>query len=257
MTINPPPAPNQTGKFRLASLLFLALCVFFFCLFAGLGIWQLQRLQWKQALIERVETRVNLPPIPAPPAPEWEQVTAHSHEYRPVTAHGKFLPDSQILVSTVTDYGSGYWLLQALQQADGSHIFINRGFVPMNWEMGGSWEMGDGNLEGEVELTGLLRLSEGAGFWPRRNNPARNRWYSRQLDAFATMHHLENVAPYFIDADASLNEEGLNRKGAPIGGLTIVTFRNTHLSYAITWFVMASGVLAAFIFLLIHGRKKD
>jgi surfeit locus 1 family protein len=43
------------------------------------------------------------------------------------------------------------------------------------------------------------------------------------------------VAPYFIDADASGN-----RPGGPVGGLTVVAFRNHHLIYALTWFGLAA-----------------
>jgi len=231
-------------KSHALHLLLPILCLFFFCVFSSLGIWQLQRLQWKEALIERVESRLNLTPIPAPAKSEWKNITADTHEYKPVTAEGNFLPETQILVSSVTDYGSGYWLMQALQQDDSSLIFINRGFVPMDWQ-------GKNEHSDKVEVTGLLRISEGAGFWPRRNDPERDRWYSRQLEAFATSRNLENVAPFFIDARASLNQAD-----APIGGLTIVTFRNTHLTYALTWFVMALGTLAAFIFLIIHNKRQ-
>jgi len=241
--------PNQPKKCRLSTILFLALCVFFFLVFSALGIWQLQRLQWKEALIARVEARLNLPTIPAPQPDEWAQITAETHEYRSVTAHGNLLQDKEILVSALTDYGSGYWLITPLRQSDNSIIFINRGFVPMNWQE--SRHHTDSQIENEITITGLIRMSEGSGFFPRRNDPLRNRWYSRQLEAFAQSHNLENVAPYFIDADSRLN-----REGSPIGGLTVVNFRNTHLSYAITWFVMALGVLAAFIFLLTYNRQK-
>jgi len=213
-------------KSHALHLLLPILCLFFFCVFSSLGIWQLQRLQWKEALIERVESRLNLTPIPAPAKSEWENITADTHEYKPVTVEG-------------------YWLMQALQQDDSSLIFINRGFVPMDWQ-------GKNEHSDKIEVTGLLRISEGSGFWPRRNDPERDRWYSRQLEAFATSRNLENVAPFFIDARASLNQAD-----APIGGLTIVTFRNTHLTYALTWFVMALGTLAAFIFLIIHNKRQS
>jgi len=241
---------SSSQAFRLSTILFLALCIFFLTLFTGLGVWQLQRLQWKNALIARIEARLDLPTLAAPPVAEWEQVTTDSHEYLPVTARGHFLHDKSILVSSVTDYGSGYWLMQPLQQEDGSHIFINRGFVPMDWRDDAN-HPDDPIEEAEIEITGLLRMSEGAGFWPRRNDPERDRWYSRQLEAFAQARELDNVAPYFIDADASLN-----KKGTPIGGLTVVSFRNTHLTYAITWFLMAAGVAAACIFLITHNRRK-
>jgi len=213
----------------IAFTLFCLLCLVFFALFTSLGIWQMQRLAWKKDLISRVETRLALAPMPAPPPEQWGQITAAQNR--------------EVLVTTVSDYGSGYWLLTPLQAEDGAVVFINRGFVPMQQRDASTRALGQ--IEGETVVHGLMRLSEGAGFFPRRNDGAQDRWYSRELPAMAAARGLDAVAPYFIDADKTANEGGI-----PIGGLTVVHFRNTHLSYAITWFVLALGVGAAFIFLL-------
>ncbi|MBC7495877.1 MAG: SURF1 family protein, partial [Sphingomonadaceae bacterium] len=73
----------------------------------------------------------------------------------------------------------------------------------------------------------------GGGFL--RNNDSRaDRWYSRDVAAIASARGIEDAAPYFIDADATRNLGGL-----PLGGLTVVTFRNAHLVYSLTWFALA------------------
>ena len=59
---------------------------------------------------------------------------------------------------------------------------------------------------------------------------------------------LPDVAPFTVDADATPNPGGL-----PIGGLTVVSFRNAHLVYATTWFALA-GLAATGIVLLARGR---
>ena len=48
--------------------LFLLLCLGLAAGFAGLGVWQAQRLAWKQALIERVDARLAASPVPPPSA---------------------------------------------------------------------------------------------------------------------------------------------------------------------------------------------
>jgi surfeit locus 1 family protein len=53
------------------------------------------------------------------------------------------------------------------------------------------------------------------------------------------------MQPYFIDAEA-----GPERAGQPIGGLTVVTFTNNHLAYAITWYTLAIMTAAAFVYWL-------
>jgi surfeit locus 1 family protein len=66
----------------------------------------------------------------------------------------------------------------------------------------------------------------------------------------AAAHGLSNVAPFFIDADATPNPGGL-----PIGGLTVISFPNNHLVYALTWFALAAMVAGGFCYLLYDQRR--
>jgi surfeit locus 1 family protein len=77
-------------------------------------------------------------------------------------------------------------------------------------------------------------MSEPGGAFLRSNDPANDRWFSRDVAAIAASKGLADVAPYFVDADATPVPGGL-----PIGGLTIVRFRNSHLVYALTWYALA------------------
>jgi surfeit locus 1 family protein len=91
-----------------------------------------------------------------------------------------------------------------------------------------------------VILTGILRVSEPKGGFLRANAPTAQRWYSRDVTAIAQAHGLGPVAPYFIDADATPNPGGY-----PLGGLTVISFPNSHLTYIITWFTLAAMCMAA------------
>jgi surfeit locus 1 family protein len=77
-------------------------------------------------------------------------------------------------------------------------------------------------------------MSEPGGAFLRNNDPRSDRWYSRDVAAITKARGLARTAPYFIDADASPNPGGY-----PVGGLTVVAFRNAHLTYALTWFGLA------------------
>ena len=90
-------------------------------------------------------------------------------------------------------------------------------------------------------VEGLVRLSEPEGRVLRPNRPAENRWYSRDVDAIAKARGLGPVAPYFIDAGASPAD------ALPVGGLTVVRFRNAHLIYALTWFGLAALSIWGFV----------
>ena len=246
--------PGATGTnprpvLRIAVLVFGVLMV---AVLAGLGTWQLFRLQWKLDLIARVEQRIHAAPVPAPGPGEWAAVTAAAAEYRRVQVSGEFRNDLATPVQAVTELGAGYWVMVPLVGADGNVTLINRGFVD-----GGQGRAIAPGPSGIVTVTGLLRMSEPRGGFLRSNDPAAGHWYSRDVAAIAAAHHLTRVAPYFIDAAAesrpgsdsvstATSAASSDRAaGQPIGGLTVVSFHNNHLVYAITWYVLALMLAAA------------
>ncbi|WP_240126300.1 SURF1 family protein [Thermomonas alba] len=217
---------NRCG--RIALLALLAVCGIGFI---ALGIWQVQRLHWKRALIARVEQRVHAPPAPPPAPAAWPRVSAERDEYRHVALQGRYLQGKDTLTQATTELGAGYWVLSPLQLADGTLILVNRGFVPQGLRP-------PPPPSGLVQVRGLLRISEPGGGFLRVNRPAEDRWYSRDVTAIAQTRGLRNVAPYFVDAEASDEPSGW-----PRGGLTVIHFRNQHLQYALTWFVLAGMAL--------------
>lgn len=229
---------------RRAAIALVALLLF--AGFVALGSWQVQRRSWKLELIERVESRVNAPAAPAPGPDRWPAIDAVREEYRHVRATGTFRPNADTFVQAVTARGAGFWVLTPLKLEGGGVLLVNRGFVPP--------EARDrvAPTGGETTITGLLRLTEPGGGFLRRNDAAADRWYSRDVQAIAKTRGVANVAPYFVDADASprVNEP-------PIGGLTVIAFRNDHLVYAITWYTLALMVAAAAWRLMREERRAE
>ncbi|RZL91797.1 MAG: SURF1 family protein [Variovorax sp.] len=212
-----------------------------FALFAALGTWQLERRAWKLALIERVEQRVHAPPVAAPERAQWPRVNATDDEYRHVRLTGSFLHDREALVQASTVLGAGHWVLTPLRTVQGSLVLVNRGFVPP--ERRERPTRVDNEPAGEVRITGLLRMTEPRGGFLRHNDPAADRWFSRDVQAIAAARGLENVAPYFVDIDATGGAQAGSRW--PVGGLTVIAFHNNHLVYAVTWYALALMVVAA------------
>jgi surfeit locus 1 family protein len=210
---------------------------------AALGTWQLERRAWKHALIERVEARLARSPVPAPGPEAWPQIGAERDEYRRVQARGVFLHERETLVQAATDLGSGYWVLTPLATAEGFTVLVNRGFVPP--ERRERATRAQGNPAGLVSVGGLLRISEPGGGFLRRNDPAADRWTSRDVQAIAAARALGRVAPYFIDAEAAPGNAA-----APVGGLTVVSFHDNHLVYALTWYALAAMTAGAALRLL-------
>jgi surfeit locus 1 family protein len=245
-TLEARPAPRSNAV--LAFLLVIGGALF--AGFVALGSWQVQRLFWKLDLIERVEARVHAEPVAPPDASAWARVDAAHDEYRAVRITGEFLHEREALVQAVTERGPGFWVLTPLRTTDGHYLLINRGFVEADRRDPATRPQGQ--VSGTTVVTGLLRLSEPGGGFLRDNDAAADRWYSRDVAAIAAARELpaQQVAPYFIDADASPNAGGW-----PVGGLTIVKFHNSHLVYAITWFSLALMVIGAGVIVWRRERR--
>lgn len=224
MTCQPRRANLDRGRAGKWLAAFLLLCA---GLFVALGIWQVQRRTWKHNLIAAVSERTTAAPVPVPGPAEWPKITAERDAYRHVTAHGHFT-GRDTLVMAVTDAGSGFWVLTPLDTGRFA-LLVNRGFVPNERKRGYA-----PTPQGMVTVTGLLRMTEPGGGFLRSNKPAANLWYSRDVAAIAAARGLTDAAPYFVDADKSLDVPG-----GPIGGLTVVRFSDSHAVYALTWFGMA------------------
>jgi surfeit locus 1 family protein len=217
--------------------LIFASCAALLCAgFLALGVWQVQRLQWKTALIAQVDRRVHAAPAAAPSRADWARLGKNSDEYRHVRLRGHFLATPSTLVQAATELGSGYWVLTPFQGDGGDVVLVNRGFIPAAAKQ--SVPAGSA-----TEVTGLLRMSEPGGAFLRHNDPVNNRWYSRDVAAIAAARGLSGVAPYFVDQDAGATDV------VPVGGLTVVSFNNNHLVYALTWFAMALMAAGACVFI--------
>jgi surfeit locus 1 family protein len=216
--------------------------------FAGLGIWQLERRAWKLDLIARVNARVHAEPQSLPSRDVWPKINAKDDEYLRVRLQGELLQDKETLVQAVTERGPGWWVMTPMRVAAGV-VLINRGFVPFDRRDVSSRSAG--SPEGEVTVTGLLRMTEPRGGFLRSNDPATGRWYSRDVAAISRARELTGAAPFFVDADATPNPGGF-----PIGGLTVVAMRNSHLAYALTWFALAGLALLGAIRTIRFGRSQ-
>jgi surfeit locus 1 family protein len=159
-------------------------------------------------------------------------------------------------------------------------VLVNRGFIPAEdrdrvaqaalQPRGANATASDSGPAGaqtaaSTTVTGLLRMTEPRGGFLRHNDAAANHWYSRDVQAIAAARGLAHMAPYFVDAEAAAASAGAAPavSGAacpaestmakthaacavvPIGGLTVVTFHNSHLVYAITWYTLALMVAGA------------
>lgn len=207
----------------------------------GLGVWQLQRLAWKEDLIARLEARTAAAPVPLPatlPADLSEL------EYRPIRVEGRYLNDRELrLVLRTRDGQVGLHIVTPFRLTDGRTILIDRGWIPRDAEAPQARRAG--LIEGATTQVGLARLGgwQGSSWFEPANDPAGNQWLWLDLPAMAEAADLERpVTGLYLSA---LPDQ---HAGAwPVGGRTRVALRNDHLEYALTWFALAAVMLVVFL----------
>ncbi|XP_036039225.1 surfeit locus protein 1 isoform X2 [Onychomys torridus] len=210
----------------------------------GLGTWQVQRRKWKLKLIAELESRVMAEPIPLPADP----IELKNLEYRPVKVRGHFDHSKELYMMPRTmvdparearDAGrisssteNGAYVVTPFHCSDlGVTILVNRGFVPKKKVNPETRQKGQ--VLGEVDLVGIVRLTETRKPFVPENNPQQNHWHYRDLEAMAKK---TGADPIFIDADFQSTTPG-----GPIGGQTRVTLRNEHMQYIITWYGLCAA----------------
>jgi surfeit locus 1 family protein len=213
----------------------------------GLGVWQVQRLHWKEGLIAQRDAAVTASPI-APPRSFDE---ARGLEFHHIVAEGVFRNDKELYLAASSDSGeAGYQVVTPLVMSDGRTMFVNRGFVPS--QLKDPAKRAAGELVGTQRVVGLLRLPSPTkpSFFLPDNRPDLNLWFWVDLPAMAKAAGVADPVPFYVDADNSPNPGGW-----PKGGITRLDLPNDHLQYAITWFSLAVALIV--IYVLYHRRDAS
>lgn len=225
-----------------------------FALLVWLGVWQLQRLEWKEAIIARIEARTERNPVTLERAIELAG-TLGDPSYLPVTVEGRFHNERERYLYAISLEGEPGWhVITPLETASGRVVLVDRGFVPEAFRDPATRE--PGQFKDVVAVTGLLRTSETPNLFSPDNNEAANQWFTRDLGAMARSMFpggTVNVAPFFVEA-----AEGDVPGGWPRGGQTRLQLPNKHLQYALTWFGLAAVLLViygAFVWSNRPGRR--
>jgi surfeit locus 1 family protein len=208
-----------------------------FAALVALGVWQLDRLQWKLGLIAEVNRNLAAPPITLGQA----LMLGAGAQYRRVGLDGSFDNAKEAYLFTVDATGGAiYHVIVPLATPDGRTFLVDRGAVPK--EKLDPATRRDGQLVDIRHVVGVWRTPEAPGVFAPAPDLARRVWYARDLFGIAKADGIRLAAPVLIEADATPNPGGW-----PKGGQTVVTFRNEHLQYAITWFGLAVVLLGVYL----------
>lgn len=219
----------------------------------GLGVWQLERLEWKEALLTRIETRLAAAPAALPEPGEWSALDVAAHEYARVTLTGRFLDREFHYFTQSTNGQAGYAVISPLEVATGAVVLVDRGFVPAALKE--TNEHG-GVPQGDVSFTGILRAPHERGVFAGVDDPQKNVWMVRDPAIMGATLEGMTVAPFIVEA-----EENAFAGEWPKAGAARIDIPNNHLDYALTWFGLAAVLVA--IYFLYHrsngriGREKS
>jgi surfeit locus 1 family protein len=231
---------SRIRSFILASALGIAvLC--------GLGVWQLQRLASKEALLAEIAHRAEARPITLAAA-----LAAHDNgeniDFVKVAARGSYLSSKTKFMIQTFDAGPGWQVVTPFRSSDGIVVLVDRGVVPE------AMRTTVATPAGPVELLGLVRRHGAARspFTPD-NDDAANIWYWWDVPAMLALSDIPadlKVAPFVLQLLPVPGGAAFPRPQRPNGSL-----RNNHLQYAITWFALAL-VLGVVAVLYVRGQMK-
>jgi surfeit locus 1 family protein len=169
-----------------------------------LGLWQVQRLAWKNDLIANFDKTKT-------------------------TISGHFTDAPPLRLLSTFDGAAAWQVLQGFETVDGKTILVSRGKIAENAQVPAA-------NTAPLTLTGHIQLhNKGRGFFDVDNNPAQNMWY--YWDVAAMLGQLSSTGEVLQLVPHSLGTEGLNVE-PPKSELS-----NNHLGYAITWFGLAAALL--------------
>ena len=243
-TSTPPISASARRGLLVPAMLVLAALV----VLVSLGNWQLRRLVWKTDLIEQVSERPTLPILDLPPASAWPDFDVSSGEYRRYRLVGHFEHDQEALVFTSLPdpqgpYGGpGYWIVTPFVLFGGGTVLVNRGFAPQGRHLAA--DRGESLSSEETSVVGLMRPDEVPGLFSPQDRAAEDDiFYARAIERIASVKGISGqIAPFTID----LVRLETPANGLPEAGETRMTFSNSHLQYAITWYGLAAALLAVF-----------
>ena len=202
----------------------------------SLGVWQMQRLVWKEGVLAEIEARINDAPVTMPASPDPE-----TDPYLPVEVAGTFTGDTIRVLVSQKDVGAGYRMITALQTDDGA-ILVDRGFVATD-----ARDIAAPNAP--VTVTGNLQWPQETDNFTPDPDLENNTWFARDVPALAAA--LDTREILLVARAVSADDPALSP--LPVDTAAIP---NDHLQYAITWFSLAAIWLGMTLLFLRRRRGQ-
>ncbi len=201
----------------------------------ALGIWQMQRLAWKEGVLAEISARIADAAVPLPATLDPE-----ADRYMPVTVAGRFTGEHADVLVSRKQIGPGVRVVEVFETVDGRRVLVDRGFLPDE-------ARSDVRLSGPAEVEGNLHWPEETDGFTPPPDAATGLWFARDVDALAAA--LDTEATFIVarrPTGGAIEPMPVDTSGIP----------NDHMNYAITWFSLAAVWLGMTAYLLWRIRQR-
>ena len=202
----------------------------------SLGVWQMQRLEWKQDILAEIEAKIAADPVGVP-----QGASPADHLYLPVQTEGVIAAGELHVLVSQKRVGAGYRIIAPLELPDGRRILVDRGFTKTEFKT-------ESRPLGAANISGNLHWPQETGSSIPEPDLGANIWFARDVPAMANALSTEPVlliAREITPTDPRLTPLPVDTSGIP----------NDHLQYAVTWFSLAGIWAVMTLYFLWRGRQ--
>ena len=208
-----------------------------------LGIWQLDRLKWKEDLIKEFNNLVKEKPLSLSMG---NMKYRNMEEFTKIITKGTVDRSKKIFFPAKTYNGkNGFFIASLLTDNHNNQYLIDEG-----WFEYSQFDYFKNNTDIiSSEILGYLRYPTEKKMFTPNNSPETNEWYYYDLNEIQNYFKTEINQKFFIKNMTNYGEDFL------LPSTTKHNFSNNHLQYAITWFLMSFSILIIFIIYLIRKNR--
>ena len=208
-----------------------------------LGIWQLERLEWKKNLIQEYNNLEKERPLSLSMG---KMKYRNMDEFTKIIAKGTIDRSKKIFFPAKTYNGkNGYFIASLLIDNHNNHYLIDEGWFEYN-----QYDYFKKNSDIiSAEILGYLRYPTEKKMFTPKNSPETNEWYYYDLKEIEKYFGAQINQKFFIKNMSNYGEDFLFPSRAKHN------FSNNHLQYAITWFLMSFSILIIFVIFLVRKYR--